>query len=250
VPARSVDAMILAAGLGTRLGTVTRDLPKALVELGGVPILEHVARRLIAAGADRLVINVHHHADAIVSFVEAREGFGIDVRFSREDDAPLETGGGLLHAARQFRGDRPILLHNVDVLCDADLGALLAAHEATGALATLAVSRRDTSRTLLFDDDGLHGRRNEATGEATAFRPARGALRPFAFAGIHALDPRILERITERGAFSIMAVYARLSAEGARIAGHDVGAATWLEIGNPERLEAARRWVEAQAAGD
>src|SRR5690606_7678227 len=117
----------------TRLGELTRDVPKALVEVGGVPALEHVARRLIAAGADRLIINVHHHADRIIEFVESRDGFGVSVEFSREDERPLETGGGLLHAAPLFRRDAPFLLHNVDVLTGADLGALYAAQVESGA---------------------------------------------------------------------------------------------------------------------
>jgi N-acetyl-alpha-D-muramate 1-phosphate uridylyltransferase len=241
-----MDAMILAAGLGTRLGDVTRDLPKALVDVAGTPILEHVARRLIGAGADRLIINVHHHADRIVDFVESRDGFGVDVRFSRESGEPLETGGGLLHAAAHFRRDAPFLLHNVDVLCDTDLSAIYEAHRASDALATLAVSDRDTSRYLLFDDRGLAGRLNGRTGERTMFREPAGGEWRTAFAGIHVIEPALLDRISEQGAFSIMAVYARLAAEGERIAAHDISSATWLEIGNPERLAAAR---QAFAAG-
>jgi N-acetyl-alpha-D-muramate 1-phosphate uridylyltransferase len=244
-----MDAMILAAGLGTRLGDVTRDLPKALVDVAGTPILEHVARRLIGAGADRLIINVHHHADRIVDFVESRDGFGVEVRFSRETGEPFETGGGLLHAAAHFRRDAPFLLHNVDVLCDTDLAAMVAAHEASGALATLAVSGRETTRHLLFDRVGLCGRADGRSGERTLFRAPIGEAYARAFAGIHVLSPALLERITERGAFSIMTAYARLSAEGEHIAAHDVSRATWHEIGNPRRLEAARRWVAEQAAG-
>jgi NDP-sugar pyrophosphorylase family protein len=243
-----MDAMILAAGLGTRLGPLTQDTPKALVDVAGVPALERVAQRLIAAGADRLIINLHHHADAIVEFVAARNSFGVDVVFSREEGAPLETGGGLLCAAPLFRRTAPFLLHNVDVLCDADLGALLASHgarneaqDATRDLATLAVSRRETTRYLIFDDAGLVGRLNARTGERTLVRRERGVSTPLAFAGIHAISPAIFDLIIERGAFSILDVYLRLAAEGHRIGAHDIGAARWLEIGNPERLQEARR---------
>ncbi|MGH7449162.1 MAG: sugar phosphate nucleotidyltransferase, partial [Longimicrobiales bacterium] len=119
-----MDAMILAAGLGTRLGDLTRDTPKALLDVGGVPVIERVARRLIAAGTDHLIINVHHHAERIIEFVRSRDDFGVRVSFSLEQDAPLETGGGLLHASELFGRDGSFFLHNVDVLCDLDLAAM------------------------------------------------------------------------------------------------------------------------------
>lgn len=231
--------MILAAGLGTRLGALTRDTPKALVDINGTPIIEHVARRLIAAGVTHLIINVHHHADAIIDYVESRSGFGVDVSFSRETAAPLETGGGLLNARPLFRDDGSFFLHNVDVLCAADLRALYNAHVATGALATLAVHERDSARLLLFDDHGLCGRM--ARGAAAEVHSVFGDPKALAFAGIHVISPALFDMIEERGAFSILDVYLRLAAAGRPIGYHDITGALWLEIGNPERLERARR---------
>lgn len=231
--------MILAAGLGTRLGELTRDVPKALIDINGTPILEHVARRLIDAGATHLIINVHHHADRVVGFVESRDGFGVDVSFSHEIDAPLETGGGLRHARPLFRSDGSFFLHNVDVLCDADLRALYAAHVDTGALATLAVHHRDSSRLLLFDDHGLCGRM--ARGAAAEVHSVSGDPKALAFAGIHVISPALFDMIEEEGAFSILDLYLRLAAAGRPIGYHDITGALWLEIGNPQRLEAARR---------
>jgi NDP-sugar pyrophosphorylase family protein len=257
-----MDAMILAAGLGTRLGAITQDMPKALVDLEGRSALEHVARRLIDAGADRLIINVHHHADRIIEHVESRRGFGVDVVFSREDGAPLETGGGLLHASHHFRRDRPFFLHNVDVITDADLRALFAAHEQSAALATLAVHERRTSRYLLFDEerrlrDRLDARTRtaqQAAHPSTFERPRTTPVEPpllrLAFAGIHVITPQLLDRIDERGAFSIMDVYLRLAGAGERIDAFDIGAAEWLEIGTPERLEAARTVLRRRAAAE
>ncbi|HSJ07181.1 MAG TPA: sugar phosphate nucleotidyltransferase [Longimicrobiales bacterium] len=232
--------MILAAGLGTRLGEIGRHTPKALVDVGGITALERVARRLTAAGADRLIINVHHHADRIMEYVRSRGGFGVDVMFSHEEDAPLETGGGIMHARGLFRGDAPFLVHNVDVLCDADLAALYAAHGHDDMadrprIATLAVNRRITRRYLDFEDGSLSGRLDPAAHERD------GSGEHFAFAGIHVIAPGFFDLVTERGAFSIMDAYLRLAAEGHRIAGHDISDATWLEIGTPERLAAARR---------
>lgn len=232
--------MILAAGLGTRLGDITHDTPKALIDVGGVPVLEHVARKLIEAGADHLIINVHHFADRIIEFVRSRDDFGVSVSFSHEAAAPLETGGGLLHAKPLFRGDGSFLLHNVDVLCDVDLVAMYTAHVHSGALATLAVNRRPTSRQLLFDERGLCGRINKGGGGAEVHTDCGDPV-PFAFAGIHVISPALLDMITETGAFSIIDMYLRLASAGRSIARYDMGGARWLEIGNPERLAEARR---------
>jgi NDP-sugar pyrophosphorylase family protein len=232
--------MILAAGLGTRLGDLTRDTPKALIEVGGLPVVERVARRLVDAGADHLIINVHHFADGIIEFVRSRDDFGVTVTFSREDAAPLETGGGLLHASPLIRREGSFFLHNVDVLSDVDLSAMYRAHVTSGALATLAVNRRQTKRYLLFDDAGLCGRMG-ASGAGAEFHTDCADPVPFAFAGIHVIAPALLDLITETGAFSIIDLYLRLVSEGRPIGKYDMGSAQWLEIGSPERLDEARR---------
>lgn len=240
--------MILAAGLGTRLGELGARTPKALIEVGGKTMIEHVAGALIGAGADRIIVNVHHHADAILDFVRDRSGFGVDVVFSHERERPLETGGGLLHARDLFRRDAPFFLHNVDIITGIDLPALYRSHETadTGhaALASLAVQERDSSRALLFDEDGLFGRRDAGAGSETVVRAARGPVRALPFSGVHVISPIVLDRISERGAFSILDMYLRLASEGERIAGVDVGDALWLEIGSPARLAAARAHFE------
>ena len=237
--------MILAAGRGTRLGELGQTTPKALIEIAGVTMLERTARRLVVAGADRLVVNVHHHADAIERFL-ATHDLGADVHVSRELAEPLETGGGLWHARTHFRGDRTILAHNVDVVCEADLATLVREHEASGALATLAMQARDTQRYLLFDDDGLFGRENRKTGERTEVRAPRGEVRPLAFAGIHACAPRFFDLVTERGVFPIVEVWLRLAGLGHAIRPWIVPEGAWLEIGNPDRLAAVRERFEAK----
>lgn len=247
-----MEAMILAAGLGTRLRPLTERTPKALVEVAGVPMLERVARRLVAAGARRLVINVHHLGEQVEAFVAQRDGFGVEVAISRETGPePLETGGGLLAAAHLFEGDAPFLLHNVDVVTEIDLAALRDAHDPDDALATLAVNHRDTSRTLLFDAEGLCGRADHRPGREGRHlgREPVGPIREFGFTGVHVLSPRLLDLITERGRFSIMTPYLRLAAEGHRIRALDVGDALWLEVGTPDRLEAARRVLAERSAG-
>lgn len=232
--------MILAAGRGTRLAPLTDVTPKPLIEVGGRTLLEWVARRLVDAGADRLIVNVHEHAERIAARLEALD-LGVELVISREVERPLETGGGVLHAAWIFRRGSAFLLHNADIITEIDLGALLAAQRETGALVTLAVHERQTSRFLLFDDDGLLGREDLSVGSVERVREVRGEVRRLAFAGIHVVDPRFLDLVEERGAFSIVDPYLRLSAAGERVLPLDVTGALWLEIGTPARLEAARR---------
>ncbi len=234
--------MILAAGLGTRLRPLTERVPKALVPVAGVPMLERVARRLIQAGVRRLVVNVHHRAEQVRRFLDERDGFGIQVRVSHErGELPLETGGGLLAAASLFEGDEPFFLHNVDVISDLDLGALYDAHAESGALATLAVQRRETARPLLVDEEGVFGVADLRSGWRREARPPRGEPRTIAFAGIHVVSPEIFRAAPERGRFPIWDPYFRLVGEGWRLGWHDIGEARWLEVGTPERLEEARR---------
>jgi len=233
--------MLLAAGLGTRLRPLTDHTPKALIEVGGVPILERIALRLVDAGADRLVINVHHHAEQIDRYVAERGGWGVEVVVSREPDQPLETGGGLLHARHLLRNDAPFFLHNADILSDLDLGALYGAHLARpDALATLAVMERPTSRFLLFDDLGLFGRADERNGFEVRARPAVGAETRLAFGGVHVISPAIFPLLTETGAFSILDPYLRLAGEGRAVLPFRVDGAEWLDIGKPEQLARAR----------
>jgi NDP-sugar pyrophosphorylase family protein len=232
--------MIFAAGLGTRLLPLTKHTPKALVDIGGVTLLERTLGRLVEAGCDRVVINLHHHAELVSDFLATRRP-AAEVLVSVEPDGALETGGGLKWARRLFRGDRTILLHNVDVLSTIDLVVMTREHEASGALATLAVNRRPASRHLVFDESGLCGRVDGRTdSEEWARAPSDRQWRA-GFTGIHALSPGILERLTEEGAFSIVSSYLRLAAEGARIEPYDVTGDRWMDVGTPERLGIARQ---------
>ena len=160
------QAMIFAAGLGTRLKPITDRMPKALVPVGGQPLLWHVIQKLRAAGFERIVINVHHFADQIIDYIEANQNFGLDIRISDERVTLLDTGGGIKHALPLFDPSMPILIHNVDILSNVDLAALYQATLDSQADALLLVSQRQTKRYLLFaDDDRLCGWTNIETGE-------------------------------------------------------------------------------------
>jgi NDP-sugar pyrophosphorylase family protein len=240
-----MKAMVLSAGLGTRLRPLTDTRPKALVEIGGRTLLEITLTRLQAFGVDEVIINVHHLADRITEYLAANRNFGMRVEVSRED-VLLDTGGGLKNAEWFFlenvqRRDEPFFLHNVDVISTIDFGRLVEAHKAGRALATLAVQRRDASRQLLFDERlQLCGRRAGRDKDPEIAQPSPN-LEALAFSGIHVLSPRFLTLMTEQGVFSIIDVYLRLAGQGERIQGHRVDDSYWRDLGKPEQLQQAEQ---------
>ena len=188
-----MKAMIFAAGLGTRLKPLTDTMPKALVPVGGKPLLEIVITKLIAAGYDEIVINVHHFAGMIRDYVASRDNFGVKISFSDETDLLRETGGGIRHAAPLLDGPEPFLVHNVDILSNLDLAWFRQQHH-EGDLATLLVSDRETARYFLFDEDGLLvGWTNILTGEVRSPWPGIDPDRCYrlAFSGIHCISPAV-----------------------------------------------------------
>lgn len=205
-----MKAMIFAAGLGTRLKPITDTLPKALVPVGGEPLLAHVIRKLVSAGYDHLVVNVHHFPDQIIGYLQQHD-FGVPIDISDERDGLLETGGGVAHA-RPFLEGEPFLVHNVDILSNLDLAWFRAQHR-PDALATLLVSERETSRYLLFRDDGrLAGWTNVTTGEVRSPYPDLdpSACRRLAFSGIHYMGAGIFGAMDALGMparFPIMDFY-------------------------------------------
>ena len=234
-----MKAMILAAGVGSRLRPLTDEVPKALVDVGGAPMIERVIRRLRSAGVTEIVVNLFHLPHRIVDFLAAKENFGLRIQFTREAEL-LDTGGGLKNAAWFFDDGRPFFVHNVDVLSDVDLLGLLRHHQEAEALATLAVQSRPSARLLLFDRDGRLRGRETPEGIEWAKAPVRGVER-LAFTGIHVIDPAIFPAMTETGAFSITRTYLRLAGEGKRIVGCLADGTYWQDIGSPEKLEEARR---------
>lgn len=236
--------MVFCAGLGTRLKPLTDDRPKALVELNGKPLLEHVVLRLKSFGFTDIIVNVHHFADKVQEFIERKDQFGIRVTISDERDLLLDTGGGLKKARDFFSDDRPFLIHNVDIVSDIDLGALYKWHKKTGALATLAVSSRTSSRYFLFDSTmRLAGWKNVKTNEQKIARVGDTYL-PFAFNGIHVVSPRIFELMDGfDGKFSIVDLYLHL-AKAQSIVGFDVSKSFIVDVGKPAALLEAEKLME------
>lgn len=243
-----MKAMVLAAGLGTRLRPLTNDRPKALVEVAGRTLLEITVLRLRAFGIHEVIVNVHHFADLIVDFLKTHDNFGMRVEVSRED-VLLDTGGGLKKARWFFleksghppspQTDEAFLLHNVDVISTIDFTKMLQAHRDSNALATLAVHKRESSRQLLFNDQmHLCGRR-AGREKATEIVCPAAHLEPLAFTGIHIISPRLLGLMKEDGIFSIIDCYLRLAASGEKIAAFRADEYYWRDLGKPADLQQA-----------
>jgi mannose-1-phosphate guanylyltransferase len=239
-------AMILAAGLGTRLRPITESRPKALVEVAGRTLLEITLARLRASGIKDVIINVHHFAGMILDYLEHNKNFGMNIVVSREE-VLLDTGGGLKQAAYFFLEhsvdlEQPFLLHNVDVISTIDLRRMVQFHTEHQPLATLAVQERKTSRYLLFQESSeLCGRRFGQDSATELVRPSQ-RVNPLAFCGIHVISHRLLTMVSEEGAFSIISSYLRLAARGEKILAFRADEYYWRDLGKPENL--------AQAAED
>jgi len=248
-----MKAMILAAGLGTRLRPLTNDRPKALVEIAGRTLLEITLARLRTFGIHEVIINVHHFSGMVVDYLRTHRDFGMQIVISCED-VLLDTGGGLKKAAWFFlknpdSAHEPFLLHNVDVLSTIDLRRMVAYHTERRALATLAVQDRKTSRYLLFDSSlELCGRRSGEAGKPEMIR-AVADTEALAFSGIHVISARLLSMLSEEGAFSIIPSYLRLAAQGERVQGFRADQYYWRDLGKPENIAHAEQDIKSGIVG-
>jgi len=241
-----MKAMVLAAGLGTRLLPLTNDRPKALVEINGRTLLEITLSRLKSFGIREVIVNAHHFARMVIEYLRANQNFGMSIEVSCEETL-LDTGGGLKKASWFFLKDHSgpatpesaVVLHNVDVISTIDLKRMVESHQAHGALATLAVQDRKTSRYLLFDQQKeLCGRRLVKEGKTELVRNVRPSCE-LAFSGVHVISTRLLNLMTEEGIFSIIDVYLRLAARGERIKSFRADEFQWRDLGTPESVARA-----------
>jgi NDP-sugar pyrophosphorylase family protein len=239
-----MKALILAAGIGSRLKPITDTTPKALVPVGGVPMLERTAVRLKAVGVNALVVNAHHHARKVTDFCAAlSKRLVIPIAVSREDDLLLDTGGAIKRASALLKGRAPFFVHNVDVLTDLDLKALAKAHANSGALATVSVRERESGRAYLFDEKGRLVGHDRGEGGVTWAKGPVPNPRRLPFDGIHVISTELLDKIMETGVFSITKTYLRLAASGSDIHGFRGDAWEWHDIGNAQKLAAAEAWA-------
>jgi len=236
------QAMIFAAGLGTRLKPLTDTMPKALVRVGGQPLLWHVIMKLKKAGYERIVVNVHHFANQMTDYLAANGNFGLDIRISDETEALLETGGGIKKALPLFDPSEPILIHNVDILSNLDLNAL------PMDAPLLVVSERKTKRYLMFDDDmRLQGWTNIETGEVKGHLSSLSALhsplRRLAFSGIHVFHPSLAPLLADwPERFPIMDFYLKACGDHL-IRGYEARDLQLLDVGKLDTLDKAEAFI-------
>ncbi len=238
-----MKAMIFAAGLGTRLLPLTDSLPKALVKINNLSLIEILIERMISFGFNEIIINVHHHADQIIDLINKRQNFRADIHFSDERQQLLDTGGGLLKASWFFNDGKPFIVHNVDVISNLNLKKLVNNHEKSGGLATLAVRSRSSARYLLFDTkNNLCGWENVKTNEKIIVKPVT-VTNKFAFSGIQVVDPYIFNLIDLQGKFSIIDFYLKLAAKN-MIKAFDHSDSLWMDTGNPDALLKAESYLK------
>ncbi len=241
-----MNAFIFAAGLGTRLKPLTNTMPKALVPVAGKPLLAHVIEKLKAAGCKKIVINIHHFGQMIIDYVKENNNFGMDIVFSDERDMLLETGGAIKHAVNLL-GDEPFLIHNVDIMSNVDLKALWSEHINSGSAATLLVSKRNSSRALLFNkESNLTAWTNKNTGEIkTPYENVEIArLEEFAFSGIHVFSPQLFKYFGEYPEkFSIIDFYLN-TCKAEKIKAFTQDGLQLLDVGKLDSLEKAEAFVQ------
>jgi NDP-sugar pyrophosphorylase family protein len=238
-----MKAMVLAAGLGTRLRPLTDHRPKALVEVGGRTLLEITLTRLKSFGVDEVIVNLHHFSGAILGFLRTNNNFGMRIEVSPEDIL-LDTGGGLKKAGWFFlddarKSEQPFLLHNVDVISTIDFAQMLKQHNESNALATLAVQERETARYLLFDERSrLCGRRILRENKQELVHAVENP-EALAFTGIHVINPCLLRMMKENGTFSIIDLYLRLAGQGENIQSFRADHYYWRDLGKLDQVQQA-----------
>ncbi len=235
-----MKAMIFAAGLGTRLKPYTETTPKALVPVGGMPMLEILITHFQKNGINDIIINVHHFSEQVICFLEQNSNFGATISISDESDLLLDTGGGLKKAAWFFDDGKPFLVQNVDVISDISYQEMIDLQSQSGSFATLAVSERETSRYFLFDERmKLCGWENTKTGELKIVNHNFQNLKRYAFSGIHIIDPEIFNLMVNDGRFSIIDTYLHLAATH-KITGFEHNPENWVDMGKPDELIKAK----------
>lgn len=229
-----MKAMLFAAGLGTRLKPFTENHPKALAPVNGKPLLQRNIEYLKSFGINEIVVNVFHFADQIIDFLNQNDNFGITIHISDERPEVLETGGGLVNAKHFF--DEDFLVMNVDILTDLNITEFITAHQENNALVTLAVSDRNSSRKLFFDEtNALKGWKNLNSDEEIKCIETLDHCKELAFSGIHLINPKVFEMISETGKFSIMKVYMELM-KTETILGFDHSGGILIDVGRPSSV--------------
>jgi len=234
--------MILAAGLGRRLKSLTQNTPKALIKIKDKTLLEIVISKLKSQGINDVIINVQHHARQIIDYVNIKNKFGINIEFSNETEL-LDTGGGLKKASHYFNDGFPFLLQNVDVISNINITEMLDFHNRNNSIITIAIRSRKTSRYFLFDKNNrLCGWKNETTNEKRIVKETSNNLLPFSFMGVHIISPQVFKYFPKEDKFSIVDFYLDIAAEN-KILGFQADEFSWIDCGKPENLIKAEQFI-------
>jgi len=244
-----MNAMLFAAGLGTRLKPLTNNKPKALIEVNGMTMLKMALLKMENAGISKVVVNVHHYSDLVIEEINRFRSGRMEIVVSDESEQLLDTGGGLLKARPLFDNENPVLLYNVDIVTTASLKNFISFHQLHGDVASLMVKQRPTTRHLLFNEHmELAGWENLNTGDKIITKET-SSYNAFGFQGIHIVEPRIFDLILETGKFPIMELYLRL-ARNHTFRGYESQHDLWFDIGTPEKLETTKKAIEQMSEDD
>jgi NDP-sugar pyrophosphorylase family protein len=236
-----MKAMILAAGVGSRLKQLTQSTPKCLMQAGGKTLLEHVIIKLKAAGVTELAINVHHHAEQVTSFLLTKKNFGLPIHVSYESSL-LDTGGGVKKVQAFFEDEAAFIVHNADIYCTTPLQDLLDAHSTRNAVATLAVMKRESQRGLFFNDSMQLVGWTEESGRSVVDPTSSNLL---AFSGISICSHELFSYLSQEPKFSIIEPFLAAARATGRVYGEEIQANDWVDIGTPENLHALQKKLES-----
>jgi NDP-sugar pyrophosphorylase family protein len=234
-----MKAMILAAGLGSRLGTLTQNTPKCLMSVGEKTLLQLVIEKIIRSGVEEVVINLHYLSDQVQSYLDKNENFGVSIQLSHETTL-LGTGGAVAKVGDFFANDECFIIYNSDVYSEINLADMVRTHQHNENLATLAVVKRDSSRPLFFNEEmQLVGWENQEKQTRKIF--GEGSQIPFGFTGVHVVSHRLFSYFNDyKSPFSIIDPYIEAAKTGEPIIGYDIGESYWIDAGVPERLQELR----------
>ena len=239
-----MKAMILAAGLGTRLGNLTKDKPKALVEINGITLLENLIIRLKEQGIKQFIVNIHHFGEQIIEFLEKNKNFGVNIAISDERDELLDTGGAIKKASSFFKGEEPVLVHNVDVYSEFNLNELLAYHRGMGSLVTVCVRKRNSGRALIFNNKKLLvGWVNLEENYFRWVNERTEIFETYAYNGVFIAEPGFAEKIPFDGMFSIIDCWLKMAKKD-EIAAYIDESPVWFDLGSEEKIKKAEQYLK------
>ena len=241
-----MKAFILAAGLGTRLGDLSKNKPKALVKINDRALLGILINHLKNHGFNEFLINVHHHGQMVIDYLNENNNFGVQIQISDEQDELLDTGGAIIKARDYFIGNAPVLIHNVDIISEVNYMELLNYHLKNQSLASLCVRKRNSERALIFNDKmELKGWMNKKTDEYKWVGSPLTNYSSFAFSGIYFVDPEFINKIELTGKFSIIDAWLSIAGSN-KIKAYLDNSENWFDLGTTGKIKLAESYLKTR----